>query len=1101
MQRFVIADTACGPIDPPSCASSEEVKLTVASACRLTSLSQAVAGLYAIASKLAIPTVVLLSSAVLPLSAQVSGGTISGAITDPRGASLPNVRVVLTNIATNEARTITTNAEGLYIVPNLLPGMYQVSAEAPGFSGQIIQHVNVTVGSQREIDMTMQLKGVQQNIQVRTEDAANVETNTSEVSGTVNSETMRALPLNARDWTQLATLEPGVDLIHTQPAINSGANRGNRGYGAQLTISGQRPTQNSYRLNGININDYTNGAPGSVLGVNLGVDAVQEFSVVTSSYPAEYGRTSGGVINGVSRSGTNRFHGDAYEFARNSALDARNFFDGATKPDFSRNQFGAAAGGPIRKDHTFVFGDYEGVRQSLGITNIDTVPSQAARSGSLSNGQVSVDPAVQPYLAFFPLPNAGILPGGDTGLYSFVGKQVVDENFITARADHRIGKNDALFGTFLSDDAKDTQPDALGNTQRFDSTARKMVSIEESHSFGSDFLNAFRVGFSRVAAVVNSSAVLNPLGKDLNLGFIPGRPAGEIVVPGLTLFQGGPGGSPNYKFHWNSFQVYDDAFLTRGRHSVKFGFALERMQDNILAAQDPSGLFTFGSLSSFLTNAPQRFDAAISGGISPRDLRQTLFGGYVQDDVRFSDRFTLNAGLRYEITTVPTERGGKLSTLRHITDPQPHLGSPYFQNPTLRNFEPRLGFAWDPSGKGKTAIRAGAGMFDVLPLPYEFEIISSLNAPFFELGSTSSLPQGSFPSNAFPLIATNPLALRQSYVEPKPARSYVVQWNANVQRQIGSTLTGMVAYVGSRGIHLPFRADDINMVLPIANTPLGYLWPTPAGSFQTVNPNVGQVNGLMWRGDSYYHALQLHLTRQPTQGFQIEGSYTFGKSIDTGSATLAGDQFDNSISSLLYFDSRVRRSLSDFDIRQNLVINSLWEIPGPRSAKGFKSLALQGWNLGGIFQASSGTPFTLILGGDVLGLNSSDPYDFPNRFRGAGCGTAVSPGSVQYVKTQCFTFPTPATLLGNSRRNSLIGPGLSTLDMSLIKNNYFGAEKAITLQLRLEGFNVLNHTNFYPPIDNEFIFDQTGQLIPGAGQVDKTATTSRQVQAAVKLIW
>jgi len=243
--------------------------------------------------------------------------------------------------------------------------------------------------------------------------------------------------LNGRSWTDLATLQPGVAAIQTQQSFAAGASRGNRGFGLQETISGARPEQNNYRLDGISLNDYANGAPGSVLGGNLGVDAIEEFSVLTSNYSAEYGKTSGGVVNAVTRSGTNQFHGSVYEFLRNSALDARNFFDRGTIPPFKRNQFGASAGGPIRKDRTFIFGDYEGIRQSKGITAVDTVPSAAARVGNLSTGTVTVDPSVEKYLAFYPIPNGGTLPPGDTAIFTFAGQQIISENFFTIRLDHK----------------------------------------------------------------------------------------------------------------------------------------------------------------------------------------------------------------------------------------------------------------------------------------------------------------------------------------------------------------------------------------------------------------------------------------------------------------------------------------------------------------------------------------------------------------------------------------------------------------------------------------------------------------------------------------
>jgi hypothetical protein len=312
----------------------------------------------------------------------------------------------------------------------------------------------------------------------------------------------------------------------------------------------------------------------------------------------------------------------------------------------------------------------------------------------------------------------------------------------------------------------------------------------------------------------------------------------------------------------------------------------------------------------------------------------------------------------------------------------------------------------------------------------------------------------------------------------------------------------MVAYVGSRGVHQPLRLDDANMVLPRL-TSAGYLWPSPAGSGTVLNPNAARINYLTWSANSFYDGFELQLTKSMSHGFQIQGSYTWGKSIDDGSQSLAGDPFANSISSLFFFDRKVRRGVSDFSIGQNLVVNYTWIIPAPHAVQGPAGWALDGWQVGGILQASSGLPFTPILGGDPLGLNSSDPWDFPNRLVSPGCRSGVNPGNVNnYIKLQCFSFPKPSTLLGNAGRNSLVGPGLVNFDFSVFKNNYVKkVSESFNVQFRVEAFNVFNRANFAAPIDNSAIFDQSGALVPGAGLIDKTSTTAREIQFALKVIW
>ena len=698
-----------------------------------------------------------------PLRAQVAGGTLSGSITDPSGAVVASAQVVIKNSATGVARSVTTNADGFYSAANLLPGEYEVAVSATGFNTGIKKGITINVGSQPVFNLALQIGTVANTVEVSIE-APTDQLTSSEISATVNATTVRELPLNGRSWTDLAALQPGVSTIQTQPSFATGADRGNRGFGQQLTISGARPQQNNYRLDGISLNDYANGAPGSVLGGNMGVDAIQEFSVLTSNYSAEYGKTSGGVVNAITRSGTNAFHGSAYEFLRNSALDARKFFEDPTQPKatFRRNQFGGTFGGPIVKDRTFFFADYEGNRQAKGIANPDTVPSAAARQGILhctstdvtnnvpgctstaSTHTVTVDPAVQKYLQLYPVPQDC---GADQCGIVFSAQQVVSENFFTTRIDHKFSDKDSVFGTYLFDKSPYNSPDSFGNVQLNTLSSRQIVAVEETHGFTPNFLNAVRFGYNHEFVNNNASfKALNSAAGDPLLGAFNGRDAAVVNVPGvLSSMSGGVGGLPTYVYGWNSFQGYDDAFWTKGTHSIKFGVAFERMMLQATALTDPNGIWNFPDLQSFLTNNPSKFAGGVASSLTPRNLRQSIFGVYVQDDWRFRSNLSLNIGLRYEMATVPTETNGKIVNLRNLADPLPVCGvmvpgscsggGPFFSNPTLHNFEPRLGFAWDPFGNGKMAVRGGAGLFDVLPLPYQFILLTTQAAPFFQYTS------------------------------------------------------------------------------------------------------------------------------------------------------------------------------------------------------------------------------------------------------------------------------------------------------------------------------------------------------------------------------
>jgi Carboxypeptidase regulatory-like domain/TonB dependent receptor len=1058
-----------------------------------------------------------------PVWAQVAGATLSGTVTDTSAAIIPQAKISIKNVATGISTTVTANADGFYTAPNLLPGSYEITASAPGFATDVHSGITLTVGAQQALNFTLQVGQVTQKVEV-TGEAPAVQLASSSISAVVNSNTIVDLPLNGRDWTQLAALQPGVNIVLVQSNVFG---RVNRGFGGQEAISGTRPQLNNYRLDGISIVDYSGGSPGSVLGVALGVDAIAEFSVLTSNYSAEYGRTSGGVVNAITRSGTNQIHGDAYWFLRDEALDARQFFD-STLPPFHRNQFGVSAGGPIQKDKTFFFTDYEGFRQGIGLTNVDNVPSQDARNGILHNADgttttVAVNPLVKAFLPLYPLPNAGLIGTGDTGLFDVAGNDIIRENFETVRIDRKFSEKDSIFGTWYYDKGLEDTPDPLNNSLFGNTSLRQMIALEETHIFSPSLVNSLRGGFNRVVMHgAETLKALNPLVTDASLGSFPGLFAPQVSVPGLTDFAGGGVGAYTGDVEvWNSFQAYDDAFLTRGVHSLKFGFAFERLQQNVLAPRAPNGQFNFGSLADFLTNRPLNFQGQVPGVSSPRGVRQSLLGGYLQDDWLLRPNLTLNLGLRYEMVTVPTEVQGKLSNLLTFTSPTPHLGSPYFKNPTLRNFEPRVGFSWDPFHNGKTAVRGAFGIFDALPLNYEFFITEVQSAPFVQILTGTSLPAGSFPTGAAAASGIVPLStLLVASIQPTPPRNYVMIWNLNVQRQLTPSAAVTVSYVGNHGVHMENRADDVNDVVPTA-TSQGLLWPSPSGSGTRLNPNVGQVRGIYWDGDSQYHALEVEVSKRMSHGFQAQGSYTWGKNIDTGSSSVIGDAFSNSLSSLFWFCRTCRRSLSDFNIAQTLTVNYNWDVPTPKNWGAIGSHVLGGWELGAIITAETGVPITPIIGGDPLGLNNTDPFAFPNRLSTPGCTNPVNPGNPNnYIKLNCFAVPmaipsfaavcTPfsavpgscSNLMGNAGRNTIVGPGIVNFDFSLFKNNYIKRiSESFNAQFRAEFFNILNRADFGTPVHNSRLFDQGGNAVGGAGAVDQTSTPAREIQFALKLIW
>lgn len=1040
----------------------------------------------------------LLLTGATPSFSQGSGGGLSGTVTDSSGAVVAGAEVMVRNVDTGAIRKLTTSSKGFYVTPNLSPGPYEVMVTAKGFATAISRDVAIQVGKDAVTNVALAVSTVEETVEVK--GAGTVALTSSTLSNVVAGETIRELPINGRDWTMLAALEPGVHTIEAQTPVSSGGNaRLNRGWGTQLTVGGNRPQQNNYRLDGISINDYSGGGPGSTLGSVLGVDAIQEFSVVTGNASAEYGKTSGGVINAISRSGTNSLRGSAYEFLRDSSLDQANYFDAnGTAPPFTRHQFGGSLGGPIRKDQTFFFLDYEGLRQDLSSTQLIVVPSRAAREGRLTAGTVTVDPRVAPYLAFFPLPNGA--ERGDVGDYSFVSASKTNENFVTGRIDHKLSDRDSLRATFMRDASQNEGPDGTNTTYVVQTSRRAMASLEGTRVFGSAALNTARLGWSRSAGEAPISAnAIDPRATDASLGFIPGLPAGPIQVTGIVTFNGGVGGIDTTSYRADSYQFYDDLFLSRGDHSLKFGVAFEHQQLTESAANGSQGRYTFGSLANFLTNRPATFNASLPGLNPVLKLSQSIAGIYAQDDYHVRPNLTLNLGLRYEIATVPKEKEGRLSNLANLTDALPRTGNSYFENPTLKNFSPRVGFSWDPFKDGKTAVRGGVGLYYTLPLLYQFNLLVVNTAPFSQSGALTTLAQGTFPTGAYPqLRATD---LRYSYIESKPKTSWVAQWNVNVERQLPKNFVAHLGYVGQEGRNQPFRTNDANVVLPTGTVDGLPTWPAVRASGNRLNPNVGTINALAWVSSNSYKGLNVGLQRK-SKTLQAGVSYTWSRSEDTSSSSIAGSNFNNSIVGPFLFDPELMRGPSDFDVTHNLVINTVWTVP-QTAAKGFKGAVLNGWQIGGIFRIASGLPFSPVIGGDSLGLRNGNAFNFPDRLNTPECANPINKGNpLQYIKVECFVAPTPGTRLGNSGRNSLRGPGIQNLDFSLVKNTYVGANRRFNVQFRGEVFNVLDKTNFaVPDRTTAQIFNQALTRLAAAGRLNATSTTARQMQLAMKVIW
>ena len=1044
--------------------------------------------------------------------AQTVNGTLLGTVKDEQGAVVPNAPVSARNTETGAVRSTTTDARGSFQISSVPAGAYEITANAPGFKTEVRNKISVTVGADTRVDFVLSVGGVEEKVEV-TGEAPQIDTTTSAMGGLVNDTTVRELPLNGRDWLQLAELQPGATFFRGQS--QSDVARLPRGNGQAISISGGRPAENVFRLDGLVINDFANQSPGSALWVNMGVDAVREFSVLTNTYSAEYGRSSGGVINAITKSGTNDIHGTAFYFTRNSALDARNFFDGPNIPPFRRHQFGGSIGGPIKKDKTFYFVNYEGLREFKSLSFQSLTLSANARNGNLcanaacsSTTTVAIDPRVRPYLPLYPIPN--LSTSGDTGIFAFGGGRDGSENFVIGRVDHMFSENTMLNATYRFDYSQVSTPDGFDEKLTAAKTHGQNFIVSLQHIFSPTVLNTVRAGVTRTWATDGADiSPASPLLTDTSLGFLPGIPTGDFSVAGLQGF-GGIGDTGSDVVGYTAPQFYDDLSWTKGRHSLKFGFGVERIDDNVNPQTTPNGSWVFGSIQSMLTASPASFTAAVPGTDTRRGFRTSIFAGYIQDDFRYRSNLTFNIGLRYETSTSLKEVNGKLGNLLNITDPAPTVGNPLFQNPTLKDFEPRIGLAWDPFKDGKTSVRAGFGIYDVLPLPYLFWNKATHGLPFFEIGvvnaptnvSTAALASA-FPNQGLSLVSAQ--SLRVLYLESHPHRPYKMQWNFNIQRQIAKGLTLMAGYVGSASSHLPVGQNDADMVPPALTTksPSGqYLFPT-TGTIQRINPNFGRIDATFFNGHATYHALQTNLAKTMSHGLTLQATYSWSKSLDNGSTTFSQSETLNSTDNGYIFDQKILRGVSDYDVPQTFALNLVWEVPTPASFTGASKALLSGWQLGGIFTAQSGSPFTVGLQGDQArtGTSTSNAAggERPNYVAGPGCSTnAVTGNPNNYLNTACFAFPALGQL-GNLGRNTLRGPSLQQFDFSLFKNQPLWGEK-LRMQFRVETFNLLNHSNLQAQTTT--LFNRTGALISTAGLLaPPTATSSRQIQFGMKFIW
>ncbi len=1019
--------------------------------------------------------VLFITALVTPCQAQTSA-TVAGTVHDTSGGVLPGVSVTARSGATGLVRITQSGPEGRYALAQLPPGKYEIRAELAGFKPHVRPDVTLAVAQTLTLNMTLQVGDVT-ILDVVTGRPPLVNTGSSELSYLVTSEQIEQIPLNGRNYTDLALLQPGVNAFPHRDGGSVVA------HGLAMSINGQDPRSNVYLLDGTLQNDFTNGPAGSAAGTALGLDTIREFRVEANAYGAEFGRSPGGQFTVLTKSGTNRFNGSAFVFHRNDALDARNFFDTADKPDFHRNQFGATLGGPVTTDRTFFFLGYEALIERLGRTISTVVPDDNARIGILPTGPVAIDPFVAPYLAEFPRAN-GVSLGQGLAVYTFPFNQKLDQHFIQGRLDHNLSPSNQLFGRYTLDDTNQFLPTDYPQFPREFFSRNQFFTGEYRHVFSSRTLNTSRIGFSRTRIGQNVEAKTSQaLGE-----FVPGRGImGAIDIGGLKRF--GPQSSANLRLVQNVFSVQDDLTHARGRHLLKAGVLLERYQDNMVNPTFSLGIYRFANLSNFLRNIPASFVGLTPEAQFDRYWRFTLFGLYAQDDIRLTPHLTMNAGLRYETTTMPEDKHGRDSSLPDLTASQPTPGRLYDGPP--HNLSPRAGFAWDVFGNGRTALRGGYGLY-FNTNSHQNLIVTVTNPP--------ATPRPVIVNPTFP----NPPFNRAGAISIRPIQFDIVSprvhvFNVSVQREVWSNTAVTLGYAGSRGNHL-WRSSDVNTAQPTTLgdgtvfIPQGTPRPNPA--FSTIELKSSD-------GESWYNALIFDVRKRFSIGFSLQSSYTLSKSEDTTQAsTFFSDATSGTTTAFPEYIQGYNKGPSDFDTRHNWVLNFTASLPDVDALGG----VLRGWQASGIWTMRSGQPLTVFVQSNRSrsqwnpSLGPGIGQDRPSYVAGFGPHNAVLGRSDLWFNPSAFVLQ-PAGTFGNTGRGDFTGPNLRTLDIALTRRSIWarlGGDGMI--EVRLEAFNVLNRANFGPPALIAFA-GTTDNEAPLAtfGRITSTVTSSRQIQVGVKV--
>jgi Carboxypeptidase regulatory-like domain len=1026
--------------------------------------------------------------------------SIHGVVSDSSGGAIPGVAIRIKNVETGAERNQVTDEAGRYEAVALPVGHYEVRGEKAGFRSEEKTGISLVLGLRETVDLVLQVGDVRQTVEVQAVPTA-VAVTTEDISGLVGERQVKDLPLNGRSYDQLMTLNPGMVNYTSQRA--GGIGTSNSVVGNMFSASGRRPQENLYLLNGVEFTSASeiNNTPGGVSGQLLGVDAVREFSVVKDTYGAEYGKRPGAQVNIVTASGTNEFHGNVYEFLRNSTLDARNFFDHNNIPAFRRNVFGGSLGGPVRRDKTFLFGNYEGFRQTLGLSDLTLVPDDASRASAVAS--------VRPLLALWPVANGPELltsTGAPSGIAEAFSNplQGIREDFGTARLDQTFTDKDSFAGVYTVDDSEAHSPTNNPFSLVNIFLREQVFSLSETHVFSPHLLNRSTFGFSRGRFYFNGGTTVNLPG-----WIHAGHPVGAVVVGGGTtlngasqITNGGANAGSNLTAARNLYTAADQVTFSHGIHLFTFGGWLQRLQTNDILVQDQYGQVSFSNLQTFLQGKVSTYTYAPN--YTPLAWRSLEGAFYVEDAIKLRPSLELRIGFRSESTNGWNEAHRRASNYAFdangVVVSQPLVGGSALSVNNARFLPaPRVAAAWSPFGSKKTVIRAGFGLYYALldNLSYRLD----QNGPFNSVFAVKNIAFASISPNAtYPGAKAIP-----SGVQPDLKTPTVESWSLKIEQQLSANASLGVGYIGSHAYH-ELLSVDANLpaptICPASPCPAGY----PAGAYYyptgaaLSNNVVSNTTHWFSQGISSYHGLEVDVNRRLGRGLQFRGVYTFAKTLDDG------DNMNTSVATNSpAFVANPLQPKSDygrasFDVRHAAVINATYELPfrGSEAAEGKRwvELLIGNWQLSGIETLQSGLPFT-----PQLSYNPSNDGDTRNPVRPSlnpnFSGQVIEGGPNEYFNPSAFLQPLPGTY-GNAGRNILQGPALVETDLSMTKK--FWLSERWNMQFRFEFFNVFNHTNFNVP--NPVVFTSaTGGPSPTAGVITATSTTSRQIQLGLKLMW